>query len=117
MVRLKKYNVDDLIKTKQAYWKTPFKVEVIHMGYVVAVNKKTVNWVFLFIKTYTGEVFYGSSRFLKYGIKNRQDIKDFIEDVVRGEIVLEKDACVPFQLILDEGEYEVNEKREQVRYE
>lgn len=115
MVKLKKYEVGDAILTKK--WNSPFYVEVIYKGYVVAVNKKSRMWVFLFIKTYTGEVYYGSSRFLKYGIKNKQDIKDFIDGVVMGDYVLEKDTCVPFTLILDEKEFDEYEKRNQVRYE
>lgn len=117
MVKLKKYELGDEIKTNGEYrWKTPFVVEIIYRGYVVAINKKSINWVFLFIKTYTGEVFYGSSRFLKYGIKTKQDIKDFIDDIIRGEKKFEYDNCSSYKLILDKGEFEQNERREQVKY-
>ena len=118
MVKLKKYELGDLIKTKDEYkWKSPFVVDLIHKGYIVAINKKSVNWVFLFIKSYSGEVFYGSSRFLKYGLKTKQEIRDFIDSIIMGEIKFEYDNCTSVELILDETEFERNERREQVTYE
>lgn len=118
MVKLRQYQLGDEIKTLGDRWKTPFTVEVIHKGYVVAVNRRQAkNPVFLFIKTYSREVFYGSSRFLKYGITTKKDIREFIEAVIRNEYKLEYDNCASVDHILDESEFIKNERREQIRYE
>lgn len=115
MVKLKRFNLGDSIFTNR--WKAPFIVEVIHKGFIVAVNRKsTVNPVFLFIKTYAGEVYFGSSRFLKYGINNKTSIKEYIDELLKGTYQLEKDNCVPMDLILKESAFQVNERREQVSY-
>lgn len=118
MVRLKKFDLGDEIKTREGAWKSSFIVEVIYRGYIVAVNRKSSkNPVFLFINTYSREVFYGSSRFQKYGVDNKTSIKEFIDNIIRHEIVLENDTNVPLELILSEEAFEKNERREQVHYE
>lgn len=119
MVTLKKYKVGDEIWTKEGgRWKTPFIVEVIYKGWIVAVNRKSKsNPQFLFIKTYANEVYNGSSRFMKYGVNNKTSIKDFIDSVLRGEIRLEKDTCAPIHMILSEREFIIPERREQIKYE
>lgn len=118
MVKLKEYKLGDEIYTKEdGRWKTPFIVEVIYKGYVVAVNRKLkTNPQFLFIKTYANEVYNGSSRFLKYGIDNKTSIKEFIDGVISGEYVLEKEICTPVNLILADSEFLKNERREQIHY-
>lgn len=117
MAKLKKYKINDEIWTRKGgRWRTPFKVEVIYKGYIVAVNRKsTYNPQFLFIRTYANEAYTGSSRFLKYGVNTRQSIRDFIDGVIDGTYKLERDTCYPLDLILDEGEFERNERREQIR--
>ena len=119
MVKLRQFSLGDEIYTKEGgRWKTPFIVEVIYRGYIVAVNRKSkMNPQFLFIKTYANEVYNGSSRFLKYGVNNKTSIKEFIDGVIRGEYVLERDTCTPLHMILDESAFIQNERREQVRYE
>lgn len=118
MVKLRQYNIGDEIYTREGVrWKTPFIVEVIYKGFVVAVNRRSKsNPQFLFIKTYANEVYNGSSRFLKYGIDNKSSIKEFIDGVLRGEYILEKDACTPVHMILADSEFLTNERREQVHY-
>lgn len=119
MVKLKQYNLGDEIYTREGgRWKTPFIVEVIYKGFVVAVNRQSKsNPQFLFIKTYANEVYNGSSRFLKYGINNKTSIKEFIDGVIKGEYVLDRDTCAPVNMILADNEFESLERREQVRYE
>lgn len=115
MVKLKRFKLGDKIFTTR--WKSPFVVEVIYKGWVVAVNRKsTYNAVFLFIRTYTGEVYFGSSRFMKYGVNGKNSIKSFIDDILKGAYVLEKDNCVPMSLILTDSAFEKRERREQVKY-
>lgn len=118
MVKLKQYKLGDEIYTREGgRWKTPFIVEVIYKGFVVAVNRKSKsNPQFLFIKTYANEVYNGSSRFTKYGIDNKTSIKEFIDGVIRGEYKLERDACAPVHMILADSEFLQNERREQVHY-
>ena len=102
MVKLREYKLGDEIHTRQGgRWKTPFIVEVIHKGYVVAVNRQLkTNPQFLFIKTYANEVYNGSARFLKYGLGSKAEIKEFIDSVIRNEHRLDKDTCTPVHLIL-----------------
>lgn len=118
MVKLKQYKLGDEIYTREGgRWKTPFIVEVIYKGYIVAVNRKSKsNPQFLFIRTYANEVYNGSSRFQKYGVDNKSSIKDFIDGVIRGEFVLDKSTCTPIHMILADSEFLQNERREQVRY-
>lgn len=118
MVKLREYKLGDEIHTRQGgRWKTPFIVEVIYKGYIVAVNRQLkTNPQFLFIKTYANEVYNGSARFMKYGLNSKTEIKQFIDAVIRHEIILEKDTCTPIQLMLDDNEFIRNERREQVRY-
>lgn len=118
MVKLKQYSIGDEIYTRDGgRWKTPFIVEVIYKGFVVAVNRKSKsNPQFLFIKTYANEVYNGSSRFLKYGVNNKTSIKEFIDGVIRGEYFLERETCTPVHMILAESEFLKNERREQVHY-
>lgn len=118
MVKLKEYKLGDEIRTKQGgRWKTPFIVEVIYRGFIVAVNRQLkTNPQFLFIKTYANEVYNGSARFLKYGMNSKTEIKQFIDGVLRGEYILEKDTCTPIHLILDDSAFIQYEKREMVRY-
>ena len=118
MVKLREYKLGDEIYTRQGgRWKTPFIVEVIYKGYIVAVNRQLkTNPQFLFIKTYANEVYNGSARFLKYGLSNKTEIKEFIDGVIRHEYVLDKEVCSPIHLILDDSEFIRNERREQVRY-
>ena len=40
MEKLKKLEIGDKITTRGERWKTPFEVEVIYKGYIVAVNRK-----------------------------------------------------------------------------
>ena len=117
MAKLKKYQINDEIWTiKGGRWRTPFTVEVIYKGYVVAVNRRSqYNPQFLFIRTYANEVYTGSSRFLKYGVNTKTSIKEYIDGVIKGDYIMEKDTCYPLELILDEGEFIRNERREQVR--
>lgn len=116
MVRLKRFKIGDQIFTKDR-WKSPFIVEVIHKGFVVAVNRKsTINPVFLFIKTYTGEVYFGSSRFLKYGVNTKTSIREYIDETLKGTYIFEKDNCVPAELFLKESAFDIHERREQVSY-
>lgn len=119
MVKLKEYKLGDEIYTRQGgKWKTPFIVEVIYRGFIVAVNRKSKMFPqFLFIKTYANEVYNGSSRFLKYGVNNKSSIKEFIDGVIKGDYKLEKDTCTPINLMLADSEFITNEKREQVRYD
>lgn len=119
MVKLKEYKLGDEIYTKDGgRWKTPFIVEVIYRGFIVAVNRRSkTNPQFLFIKTYANEVYNGSSRFIKYGIDNKSSIKEFIDGVIMGKYILEKDTCTPINMILADTEFIQNERREQVRYE
>ena len=118
MAKLKRFELCDKIYTKGDRWKTPFEVEVIYKGYIVAVNRKSKIYPqFMFIKTYANEVYTGSSRFLKYGINNKQSIMRFIDDVIKNEIKLEKDTCVPANMILADSCFETYERREQVKYE
>lgn len=118
MVKLKQLSLGDELYTKEGgRWKTPFIVEIIYRGFIVAVNRKSkTNPQFLFIKTYTNEVYNGSSRFLKYGVNNKTSIKEFIDGVIMGDYKLEKDTCTPAHLILDESAFIQNERREQVHY-
>lgn len=118
MVKLKQYTLGDEIYTKDGgRWKTPFIVEVIYKGFVVAVNRRSKsNPQFLFIKTYANEVYNGSSRFLKYGVNNKTSIKEFIDGVIKGEYILGRETCTPTHMILAESEFIRNERREQVHY-
>lgn len=118
MVKLKEYKLGDEIYTREGgRWKTPFIVEVIHKGFVVAVNRRLKsNPQFMFIKTYANEVYTGSSRFLKYGIDSKTSIKEFIDDIVRKQVYLPKDTCAPTSIILADSEFIRNERREQVHY-
>ena len=52
MVKLRQYKLGDEIYTREdGRWKTPFIVEVIHRGFIVAVNRKSKsNPQFLFIE-------------------------------------------------------------------
>lgn len=116
MVELKKFKIGDQIITK-ARWKCPFIVEVIYKDFVVAVNRRsTINPVFLFIKTYTGEVYFGSSRFLKHGINNKTSIKKFIDKISIGEYKFNKDNCIPAELFFTETAFNIKERKEQVKY-
>lgn len=119
MVKLREYKLGDQIKTREGgRWRTAFTVEVIYKGFVVAVNRQSrTNPQFLFIKTYANEVYNGSSRFLKYGVDNKTSIKAFIDGVIRGEYILEKDICTPVNMMLAESEFITNERREQIHYE
>lgn len=118
MERLKKFKLGDLITTKGNRWKTPFVVEVIYRGYIVAVNRKSKIYPqFMFIRTYSNEVYTGSSRFLKYGINRSESIKQFIDDINKGIYKLERDTCYPMELILSDDCFERYERREQVHYE
>ena len=113
--KLKKYEIGDTIKTKK--WNSPFVVEEIYKGWVVAVNRKNVHYpIFLFIKTYSGQIYYGSVNFMKYGLKNKKDIKPFIDQILRREVVLESSNCVPCNLLLAEEEFGLYERRDQVHY-
>lgn len=115
MVDFKKYKLGDEIYANG--WNNSFVVNLIHKGYIVAINKKGIMPVYLFIKTYTNEVFYGSSRFQKYNLKNKQDIKDLVDSVIRGEVKFDYDNCSPAELILDNREFVSMETRDQVKYE
>lgn len=113
--KLKKYEIGDSIKTKK--WNSPFIVEEIYKGWVVAVNRKNIHYpIFLFIQTYKGLVYHGSVNFMKYGLKKKTEIKPFLDQVISREIQLEQENCVPFNLILAEEEFNPYEKREQVHY-
>lgn len=118
MVKLKQFNLGDEIYTREdGRWKTPFIVEVIYKGFIVAVNRRSkYNPQFLFIRTYSNEVYNGSARFLKYGVDNKTSIKQFIDRIHSGEVILEKDTCTPAHLILAENAFIQNERREQVHY-
>ena len=118
MVKLREYKLGDEIYTREGgRWKTPFIVEVIYKGYVVAVNRKLKsNPQFLFIRTYANEVYNGSARFLKYGVDNKTSIKQFIDRILSNEVILERDTCTPIHMILAESEFLKNERREQVHY-
>lgn len=118
MVKLKHLKLGDEVWTKDGgRWKTPFIVEVIHKGWIVAVNRRSkTNPQFLFIKTYANEVYNGSSRFLKYGINNKTSIKEFIDSILRNEVRLEKDTCTPIHMILADTMFDIPERREQVKY-
>ena len=118
MEKLKKLEIGDKITTRGERWKTPFEVEVIYKGYIVAVNRRSkIYSQFLFIRTYANEVYTGSSRFLKYGINSKQSIMRFIDDIIRGEVKLERDTCVPITMILSDECFIQHERREQVKYE
>ena len=42
MVKLRQYKLGDQIKTREGgRWRTPFTVEVIYKGFVVAVNRQS----------------------------------------------------------------------------
>lgn len=111
--KLRKYEIGDQIKTRK--WNSPFIVEEIYKGWVVAVNRKNKHYpIFLFIKTYTGQIFHGSVNFMKYGLKDKKDIKPFIEQIIRREVVLESENCVPYNLLLAEEEFYNYERREQI---
>ena len=118
MVKLRELQLGDEVYVKDtSRWKKPFIVEVIHRGYIVAVNRQSKMFpVFLFIKTFANEAYTGSSRFLKYGIYNKASIKEFINGIVAGDYKLEKDTCVPINMLLADRMFIQNEKREQVRY-
>lgn len=118
MVKLRQYKLGDEIYTREGgRWKKPFIVEVIYKGFVVAVNRQLKsNPQFLFIKTYANEVYNGSSRFLKYGVNDKTSIKEFIDGVIRGKYILEREICAPVHMILADSEFIRNERREQVNY-
>lgn len=118
MVKLRQYKLGDEIWTRPGgRWKTPFIVEVIYKGWIVAVNRKLKsNPQFLFIRTYTNEVYNGSSRFMKYGVNSKTSIKGFIDGIIRGEYKLEKDTCTPIHMMLADTEFDIPERREQVHY-
>ena len=118
MVKLRQYKLGDEIRTREdGRWKSPFVVEVIYRGWIVAVNRKNKsNPQFLFIKTYANEVYNGSSRFLKYGINSKTSIKECIDNIIKGEFKLEKDTCTPIHLMLADSEFDIPERREQVHY-
>lgn len=119
MVKLKQFKLGDEIRTIEgSRWKTPFIVEVIYRGYIVAVNRRSkMNPQFMFIKTYTNEVYTGSSKYMKYGVFGKESIREFIDGVIKGEYKLDKATCVPTYLILSEEAFDKNETREQVRYQ
>lgn len=114
MVKLKRFQVGDRIFTNR--WIDPFIVEVIYKGFVVAVNRRSTLYpVYLFIKTYSDEVYHGSSRFMKYGVSDGPTIKKFIDGVLKGDYVLDKDNCVPAGLLLKKSCFETFEIREQIK--
>lgn len=116
--KLKKFQIGDLVYTRGDRWKTPFVVEVIYGGFIVAVNRKSPLFPqFLFIKPYSNEVYSGSSRFQKYGVDTKSSIIPFIQSIHKGEYVLDKDTCYPTDMILGDDCFEQYERREQVRYE
>ncbi len=118
MVKLRKFQEGDLIHTRGNRWKTPFTVEVIYGGFIVAVNRKSPLFPqFLFIRPYTNQVFSGSSRFMKYGVDKKSSIKPFIDSIHRGDYKLEMDTCYPVELILGDDCFIQYERREQVHYE
>lgn len=118
MEKLKKFKLGDLITTKGDRWKTPFVVEVIYKGFIVAVNRRGKMFTsFMFIKSYSREVYTGSAKYLKYGLDSAGSIRDFIDDVNKGVYKLDKDTCYPVELILSKDCFENYERREQVRYE
>ena len=41
----------------------------------------------------------------------------FIDDIIKGEIKLERDTCVPITMILSDECFIQHERREQVKYE
>ena len=115
MVTLRRYKLGDEIKTNR--WVTPFVVEVIYKGFIVAINRKQAkNPIFLFIRTYTNEVSHGSSRFLKYGMATKKEIRDFIDGIIRREFTFNAENGTSVELLLEEGEFKQNERREQVKY-
>lgn len=115
MVKLKHFNIGDKISTKK--WKTPFIVEVIYKGYVVAtIRKSTYNTVFLFIKTFSNQVYFGSSKFSKYGVNTKTSIKKYIDELILGNYTLDPSNCVPVELLLEESAFITRERREQVTY-
>lgn len=116
MVKLKRLELGDTLKTFK--WTTPFTVELVYKGFVVAINRKQAkNPIFLFIKTYTNEVFYGSSRFLKYGMTTKKEIRDYIDGIIRKEFTFDYDNCTSVEYMFEEGAFQQNERRDQIRYE
>lgn len=118
VAKLKKFQVGDLIYTRGSRWKTPFVVEVIYGGFIVAVNRKSPLFPqFLFIKPYSNEVYSGSSRFQKYGVDTKSSIIPFIDSIHKGEYILQRDTCYPIEMILRDDCFIQYERREQVNYE
>ena len=115
MAQLKKFKEGDEIMAR-GRWKSPFIVEVIYRGYIVAVNRRFPNSPqFLFIYPYKHIVYHGSYRYLKYGVNSKTSIREFIDEVIKGNQHFDTEVGVPEELILSEEAFIRNERREQIR--